>query len=140
MRSFARANTARRCQRAFTMGELIVAIVIIAIISMLAIPIIRGINHVSESKTRRNAQMTADVSSNLSSLNVVHVLPEALGGAEATTRLLRLGITVPDGPMQGAYMGVPNLPEGEIEATSKYLRVVVDNDMLRLEYTGTSAE
>ena len=128
-------NSNRHPQRGFTMTEMLVTIVVIGIIAAIAIPVIRGISGIGVSKTKRNAQITAELSGNLTALDIAHVLPESLGGAEATARLLKEGIHIDDGPMAGAYMGMPDLNDKEIEETSKYLRTVFDESGIRLEYS-----
>jgi prepilin-type N-terminal cleavage/methylation domain-containing protein len=126
--------THQRLRHGFSMSEILVAVAVIGILSLIAIPTIRGLSTISNSKTKRNAQMTAEVSGNLTALNVAHVLPESLGGVEATTRLLQAGIKISDGPMAGTYMGMPGLQEKDIQPTSRFLGIVFDEKLLRLEY------
>lgn len=131
---------ARQNAGGFSLFEVILVIVIIGVLAAVAIPIAQGLGRVSASKSKRNAQMAAEVSNNLVALDVAHVLPESLGGVEATTRLLKLGIKVEDGSMEGVTMSLPGLQESEIKPTSTYLRVVFDEQNLRLEYDAEGVE
>ena len=116
------------------MFEVLLVIIIIGVLAAVAIPIAQGLGRASASKSKRNAQMAAEVSNNLVSLDVAHVLPESLGGAEATIRLLKLGFKIEDGSMEGLSIGLPNIPDSEIKPASGYLDVVFDEQNLRLEY------
>ena len=128
----------RRGTVAFSLFELLLVVFIIGVLVLVTIPILRGIERISVKKTQRNAQQTAQISSNLSSLDVVHVLPESLGGAEATTRLIKQGLHIEDGSMDGVYLGFPNLGESEVQPASEYLEVVFDGTSLRLEYNSST--
>ena len=61
-------------------------------------------------------------------------MPKSLGGAAATTRLLKAGIVIDKAEMEGAKMGMQNLPADQIEETVRYIDVVYDESGLRLQY------
>jgi len=126
--------TYQRHTRGFSLIEILVVIAVIGIMAGIAIPVISGLRAAAAEKSKRNAQLTQQTSTSLESLDVAHVLPESLGGAEATTRLLREGLYVEDGTLEGTFIGIPNLPEREIRPASKYLNVVFGSSGLRLEY------
>lgn len=120
---------------AFSLVELLVGISVLGVLALLAIPSISNLTgKVSRTKAKQNALSSANVSGGLSAAGVAHVLPESLGGAEATVRLLRRGLTVPQGPLAGSYFGVPNLTEDEVAPTSVYLEIVMDTTLLRMVY------
>ena len=114
--------------------------IIIGVLAAVAIPIAQGLGRASASKSKRNAQMAAEVSNNLVSLDVAHVLPESLGGAEATIRLLKQGFKIEDGSLDGMTIGLQNIPDSEVKPASTYLGVVFDEQSLRLEYDSEGAE
>ncbi len=121
--------------RGFSLMEALVAISIIGVLAAFSLPVIgRMADSISSIKAKQNALSTANVSGGLSAAGVAHVIPESLGGAEATTRLLRRGITVPEGPLAGTYFGMPNLAEDEVSATAVYLEIVFDMTVLRMIY------
>ena len=81
----------------FSLIEMLCVIAIIGILAAVTVPIISGMDRVSVTKSKRNAQMTVDVSNQLTALDVAHILPESLGGAVATVRLLQIGIMIENG-------------------------------------------
>jgi hypothetical protein len=133
MRHHSSKSTIRN--RMIGLTEISVGIAAVAILAVIVLPIIRSISQATTSRMKHNAQVTQQASSSLSTLNIAHVLPESLGGVEATTRLLKQGIYVSDGPMEGHFLGVPNLQENEVVPTSKFLNVVFDLSDLYLEYS-----
>ena len=105
-------------KRGFSLVEILIVISVIGILAAVIIPQVgRMADLATETKAKQNAQNTARISGALSAAGVEHVVPESLGGAEATTRLLRRGITVSQGPMAGAHFGMPNLSEEEVQST-----------------------
>ena len=128
-------NTNRRRVSGFSLVEILLVVFIIGVLVLITIPIVQGIEKVSVRKTKRNAQQIAEISNNMSAIGVAHVLPESLGGAEATARLIRLGLEVKEeGSIEGLYMGLPSLGESEIGETSEYLKLAFDGKDLRLDY------
>ncbi|MCB1079576.1 MAG: prepilin-type N-terminal cleavage/methylation domain-containing protein [Verrucomicrobiae bacterium] len=118
---------------------MLVVLAVIGIMAMLAIPAISGVSEASkDAKAQRNAQSIAQVSSALGALGVAHVLPDSMGGVEATARLLREGVTVSRGPFQGSQYIIAALSDEEIEYASKYLNIVYDLNEIRLTYAGPS--
>lgn len=115
--------------------EVLVVIAVIAILAALAIPAIENIHGTAdETKAKANAQRIASTSSALASMGVAHVLPDSLGGVEATARLLREGVTVPDGIFAGQFFVLPNLTDDEITNASPYLEIIYDFAEVRLVY------
>ena len=123
------------CRHGFSLVEMLVVIAIIGVVTLISVPLITNFISVGkESVAKRNAQTTVGVSAKLSSIGVAHVLPESLGGAEATTRLLRRGIRVPDGPMQGQYYGIDYISDENIEAAAIFMEILFNHDVLQLGY------
>jgi prepilin-type N-terminal cleavage/methylation domain-containing protein len=122
-------------RRGFSLVEILIVISIIGIISAIAIPFMGYIGDAANtSKAKQNAHNTAGVSAALSAAGVEHVLPDSMGGSEATTRLLRRGIVVPDGPLQGATFGIPNLTSEEVAPAAVYLEILLMESVLRMIY------
>ena len=118
----------------FSLVEVLVVISVIGIIAAIAVPVIGTIaNAATESKAKRNAMQAATISADLSAAGVEHVLPESLGGAEATTRLLSRGITVPDGAFAGMYFGI-SIADDEIAPAAAYLEILLLHSVLRMVY------
>ena len=119
----------------FSLIEMLVVIAIIGIITLISIPLVTDLlSSGTKSVAKRNAQQTVKVSNQLSSIGVAHVLPESLGGVEATTRLLRRGITVPDPPFQGKYFSVGEMSDEDIAAAAIFMEVFFGSDILQLAY------
>ena len=120
--------------------ELLIVIAVIGIIAAIAIPSLANLSDVADQTTaKRNAQNFASVSAGLASAGVEHVIPESLGGVEATCRLLRKGLTVPDGPFAGTFFAVPAVPLDKIQMTSVYLDLEFERFLARqLIYNGNA--
>jgi type II secretory pathway pseudopilin PulG len=113
---------------------MLVVIAVIGIITAIAVPVMRGLSQAKTAKLKTNARTAVDLSSSLTTLDVAHVLPDSLGGAEATARLLQQGIRIPNGPLAGTLMSMPKLTEEEISETSTFLETVFDQSGLQLVY------
>ncbi len=121
-----------RCS-GMSLVELIVSIVILGIVISLAVPAMSGISSASQiAKNQRNAQQLASMSTALASIGVAHVMPESLGGVEATARLLREGVIVPEGPFEGQTFKLGSLSDTDINGASNYLDIVYDLTEIRL--------
>ncbi|MBL9154128.1 MAG: type II secretion system protein [Verrucomicrobiales bacterium] len=128
-----------RTHRAFSLVEMLVVLAVIGIMAMFAIPAISSVSENSkDAKAQRNAQNIAQVSSALDSLGIAHVLPDSLGGVEATARLLREGVTVDRGVFSGEQFIIAALTNEEIQYAARYLSVVYDLNQIRLIYAGPS--
>ena len=115
--------------------EVLIVIAIIGIVTLIALPLLtEAISAGKVTVAKRNAQHTVSVSSKLSSVGVAHVLPESLGGTEATSRLLRRGIVVPDGPMQGAHFTIGEISDENIAAAAVFMEILFEFTELRLGY------
>ena len=114
---------------------MLVVIAVIGILSAIAIPTIQNINGASnEVKDQANARHVEGVSSSLAALGVAHVIPESLGGAEATVRLLREGVIVPDGAFQGQLFVVKAISDKDVSKASTYLEILYNYTELHLSY------
>ena len=123
----------------FSLAEMLVVIAVIGITTLIAIPMISNVVAAgAETIAKRNAQSTVSVSTKLSSIGVAHVLPESLGGAEATTRLLRRGIRVPDGPLKGQYFGIDAMSDEDITSAAIFMEILFNDDVLQLGYNPTA--
>ena len=121
----------------FSLVEVVVVVAIIGILAAVTVPMVGDLNETAKKeKAHRNAQNIAQVSSALGTLGVAHVMPDSLGGVKATARLLREGVTISDGPLQGSLFIVPSLSNEEIDYAATYLSVVYDLNEIRLEYAG----
>ena len=130
------SQQARRACSGFSLVELLVTIGVIGIMVTIAVPMIGGLSDNAEATAaKKNAQQMGSVSASLSGLGVAHVIPESLGGTEATCRLLRHGIAIPNGPMQGTYFGVPGVSDDDIPSVAVYLDISYqDLYVLRMIY------
>ncbi len=123
-----------RCS-ALSLMELLIVIAIIGITTLFAVPLFTDIvSRSGKIVAQRDAQHAVTVSSDLSSIGVAHVLPVSLGGVEATTRLLRRGVVVPDGPYKGKVFTVGQMSDESIEAASVYMDILFATTELRLQY------
>lgn len=131
---FTRSNT-----RAFSLVEMLVVIAVIGILGGVAIPIIADIYEKSQkAKDTVNAKNIERMSASLASLGVAHVIPDSMGGVEATARLLREGVKVPEGPMKDEIFILSGMDDEDIEDAGKLLRVQYDMEALRLVFEDSS--
>ena len=123
-------------QRGFSLVELLVVVAVLGVLAVLAIPSIQNVLESGEAaKIEQNAKNIARLSERLAAIGVAHVLPESLGGVEATVRLLREGVIVPEGPMVGQRFAINGITDEEITKAATRLRIVYDESELNLEYT-----
>lgn len=126
----------------FGLMELLVTIAILAIITAAVLPTVSKINEAgNRAKNLANANHVSSMSAILASLGVAHVIPDSMGGVEATARLLREGVVVLEGPMAGEIYRLPSLSDQDIEDLDDYLEIQYDMVELRLvvkenTYTG----
>ena len=113
--------------------ELVVSILVLGIIIALAVPLFSGVSGAGKvAKNQKNAQEIARISTALASIGVAHVMPESLGGVEATARLIREGVVVPEGPFQGQEFKLASLSDEDITGAAEYLEIVYDLNEIRL--------
>jgi hypothetical protein len=116
-----------------SLTEILIIVVVIGIIAAIALPSISNIRGVAKKTTAiQNAKSISQMSSALAALGVAHVIPDSMGGVEATARLLREGVIVPEGPMAGEKFVLMGLNDDEIETVASYLYVQYDRKELRL--------
>ncbi len=129
------SSPSRSRSSGFSLTELLIVIAIIGVTTLISVPMITNLLSKSkETLSRQNAQRAVSVSGQLSAIGVAHVLPESLGGVEATLRLLRRGISVPDGPMQGKYFTVGEISDENIASASVFMEIVFETKELQLGY------
>ncbi|MGK0184955.1 MAG: prepilin-type N-terminal cleavage/methylation domain-containing protein [Verrucomicrobiales bacterium] len=119
--------------KAFSLVEILVVVVVISIITAISLPMVRGVLEEGEEvKVMVNAKNIAELSSRLAMVGVAHVLPESLGGIEATARLLREGVVVPEGPLAGQKFKMNGLTDVEITKAADKLEIVYAERELNL--------
>ncbi|MEM7602157.1 MAG: type II secretion system protein [Verrucomicrobiota bacterium] len=128
-------------QSGLSLTELLLIVGVIGIISAIAIPTISRLrDSAKKAAATQNAKNIAQMSEALAALGVAHVIPDSMGGAEATARLFREGVIVPEGPMAGERFILSGMREKEIEETAEYLKVEYDRTHLRLVYSPPSQQ
>ncbi|MDF1739535.1 MAG: type II secretion system protein [Verrucomicrobiales bacterium] len=122
-------------RRAMSLVEILVTIVVLGVIAAIAVPSVSRIREsAKEAAAIKNAKTIAQMSGALAALGVAHVIPDSMGGAEATARLLREGVTVPEGVMEGEVFVIPGMTDEHIEEVGVFLDVKYDKRELRLEF------
>jgi len=122
--------------RGLSLVEGLLVIVTIGIILAISLPIIGNIREsAKKAAATQNAKIVASMSEALAALGVAHVIPDSMGGAEATARLLREGVIVPQGPFAGERFILSGMRDDEIEEISVYLSIQYDETQLRLVFT-----
>ena len=115
--------------------EMIAVVAIVGLITAIALPYFGDLRDgVDREKSRRNAQQIVALSTAVSGLGISHVLPDSLGGVEATARLLREGITVTSGPIAGERIALAGLTDLEIEKAAEFLEIVYLPNKIALRY------
>ena len=84
----------------------------------------------------RDAKDIAGLSDRLAEIGVAHVVPESLGGIEATARILRDGIVVSEGPLEGQFFVLSGLTVEDIASAAPLLEVVYEKSERSLRYRG----
>ena len=135
-------DLSRKAVRGFSLTELLIVIAVIGIIAAIAIPQIGKVADAAEESTaRRNAQNIASLSHILAAVGMNHVVPESLGGEEATCRIIKRGVTVIEGPMKGEFVGMPSLGDEEIPHATAYLDTLYESfSQLQLIYVAHAVE
>lgn len=119
----------------FSLVEMLIVIGAIGIIAAIAVPTVSNIRESAKAAaTTQNAKQIESMSQALASFGVAHVIPDSMGGVEATARLLREGVIIPEGPMAGERMKLSGMTDGEIEDVADYLYVEYDRTHLRLVF------
>ncbi len=119
----------------FTLKEMVIMVSVLGVIVAIGVPILTAfLGTTKETIARRNAQSFSSVSSELAVIGVAHVIPESLGGVEATARLLRHGVIVPEGDFQGEKFIVAGPSDDDIESAAFFLSVIAQFQELSLKY------
>lgn len=127
--------------RALSLVEVLIVVVVIGVLAALAMPTISNIRGVAKKTTAiQNAKSISQMSGALAALGVAHVIPDSMGGVEATARLLREGVIVPDGPMAGEKFVLTGLLDEEIDYVAEYLFIQYDRRELRLIFKDPELE
>ena len=122
-------------QLGISLVELLITLAILAVITSMSLPTVSRIFESStDAKARMNARNLESMSADLAALGVAHVIPDSLGGIEATARLIRTGVIVPEGPMSGALFRMAALSDEDIAEMAKYLSVVYHKYELSIQY------
>jgi hypothetical protein len=102
--------------------ELLLCVGLIAVIAALALPYYSAADSSRDARDRRNAQTFCTICSVVQAAGMsvvgegnekVHVL-----------QTLRDGVTVESGPLRGKRFSVPNVPDDEIVAASRFVKIV----------------
>lgn len=115
--------------------ELLVIVAVVVIVVAVGVPAIGNLYGISKRTTaKQNAKLVEQMSKALGALGVAHVIPDSMGGVEATARLLREGITVPDGPMAGERFILAGMRDSDIAEISQFLQIRYEENYLRLMF------
>lgn len=121
--------------RGLSLTELLVVVAAIAIIAAIGIPTTAQFREAAiRASATQNAKNIAQMSEALAALGVAHVIPDSMGGVEATARLLREGVLVPEGPMAGERFMLSGMRDKDITEVAKYLDIEYDRFQLRLVF------
>lgn len=124
-----------RSRSGLSLTELLVVVAAIGIIAAIALPSVSNIRDSAiKAAAVQNAKNISSMSEALASLGVAHVIPDSMGGVEATGRLLREGVIVPEGPMAGEKFILSGMTDDDVEEAAKYLTIEYDEFNLRLHY------
>lgn len=108
-------------QDGFTLVELLVTVLVIAVLTMAAMAQFGGINGAaSVARDRQNAQMLASVANTAQAAGVDFVDPD--GDLDRTVAAIRVGSTAARGAFAGEFFGLV-MGSGEAERAKSYLRV-----------------
>lgn len=131
-----RRSTRTSRNRGLSLVEALLVIVTIGIVVAISVPIVGNIREAArKAAATQNAKMIASMSEALAALGVAHVIPDSMGGPEATARLLREGVIIPEGPFAGERFILSGMRDSEIEAVADYLEIQYDETQLRLVFT-----
>ncbi|MDF1859341.1 MAG: prepilin-type N-terminal cleavage/methylation domain-containing protein [Verrucomicrobiales bacterium] len=124
-----------------SLTELLIVVAAIGIIAAIAIPTTATFREAAiRAAATQNAKNIAQMSEALAALGVAHVIPDSMGGVEATARLLREGVIIPEGPMAGERFLLSGMKDKDIEETAKYLDIEYDKFQLRLIFRDSTAQ
>lgn len=124
-----------RSKLGFSLVEALIVLAAIVIISAIAVPTVSRIReNALHAAASQNAKQIESLSHALAGLGVAHVIPDSMGGVEATVRLLREGVIVSEGPMAGERLILSGMRDSDIEEVARYLLVEYDQFELRLVY------
>ncbi len=120
---------------AFGLIELVVVVAVIGVVSAIAFPFFSDVrDNVEHEKDRRNAQQIVNLSTALNAIGIAHVIPDSLGGVEATAKLLREGITISSGPSAGERIALSGLTDREIANSARFIDIVYLDDQITIRF------
>ena len=121
--------------RGLSLVEALIVIVAIGIIVAIALPVIGNLREsAQQAASMQNAKNVAQLSEALAAFGVAHVIPDSMGGVEATARLMREGIIVPEGPMAGEKFVLSGMRDNEIADVARYLTIRYGEKDLQLVF------
>ena len=124
-----------RKNRGLSLVEALIVIAAIGIIVTIAVPVIGNIrDSAKRAASMQNAKNVSQLSEALAAFGVAHVIPDSMRGVEATARLMREGIVVPEGPMAGEKFVLSGMRDDEIADVARYLRIRYGEKDLQLVF------
>ncbi len=125
---------ARSRNGALSLVEMLGVVSIVGILTGVAILGLRSVpQNVDETVVTHNALEVDSTSGVLAGMGIYHVIPDSLGGVEATVRWMNCGIEVQREERRMVYT-INQIPESNIFPVTERLERVLDSKVVRLEY------
>jgi len=121
--------------RGLSLVEALIVIAAIGIIVTIALPVIGNIRESAKrAASMHNTKNVVQLSEALAAFGVTNVIPDSMCGVEATARLMREGIVVPEGPIAGEKFVLSGMRDDEIADVAKYLTIRYGEKDLQLVF------